>query len=139
MNRHLAVAAVVVLCLGLFCNFSTLNNQAQAQGKAAPAEQKITVLSPMGTPPPIKLKTMPPRLSALEGKTIYFVDQGYLGSDNLLKEMTAWFEKNQPKTNVVFKRLPRGARGTPAAQDPAAELWVEIKQKADAMVMGTGH
>jgi hypothetical protein len=139
MNRHLAVGVVVVLCLGLFCNFSTLNDQAQAQGKVASAEQKITVLSPMGTPPPIKLKTMPPRLNTLEGKTIYFVDQGYLGSDNLLKEMVAWFEKNQPKTSVVFKRLPRGVRGTPGAQDPAAELWAEIKQKADAMVMGTGH
>jgi hypothetical protein len=136
MNRHLAVAVVVVLCLGLLCSFSTLNNQAQAQGKAAPAEHKITVLSPMGTPPPIQLKTMPPRLSTLEGKTIYFVDQGYLGSDNLLKEMIAWFEKNQPKTNVVFKRLGRGG---PGAQDPNAELWAEIKQKADAMVMGTGH
>ncbi len=134
MNRHLAVAVILVLCLGLFCSFPALNSQAQTS-----AEQKITVLSPMGTPPPIKLKTMPPRLSTLEGKTIYFVDQGYLGSDNLLKEMVAWFEKNYPNTNVVFKRLPRGVRGAPSAQDPAAETWAEIKQKADAMVMGTGH
>ena len=139
MNRHFVVAAIAVLCLGLFCSYPDLNNQAQAQGKAAPVEQKITVLSPMGTPPPIKLKSMASRLNTLEGKTIYVVDQGYLGSDNLLKEMVAWFEKNQPKTSVVFKRLPRGVRGTPGAQDPATELWAEIKQKADAMVMGTGH
>jgi len=133
MKQRMAVATVLVLVLGLCVSFSTLKRVAQAQGKVAPAEQKITVLSPMGTPPPIKLRTMAPRLDTMEGKTIYFVDQGYLGSDNLLKEMIVWFEKNRPKTNVVFKRMSRG----PGSQDAA--LWAEIKEKGDAMIMGVGH
>jgi hypothetical protein len=75
MKWRMAVAVSVALCLGLVCSHPTLNNQAQAQGKAAPAAYKITVLSPMGTPPAIKLKPMAPRLDTLEGKTIYVVDQ----------------------------------------------------------------
>jgi hypothetical protein len=133
MKWHAAVAVIAVPCLGLFCSYPTLNNQAQAQGKAASVEQKITVLSPMGTPPPIKLKPMAPRLNTLEGKTIYVVDQGYPGSDNLLKEVVAWFNTNMPKTNVVFKQLARGF----GSDDKA--LWAEIKEKGDAMIMGTGH
>jgi hypothetical protein len=109
-----------------------LNNRAQAQ-QAPLVERKITVLSPMGTPPPIPLKPMAPRLDTLKGKTIYVVDQGYLGSDNLLKEMVAWFGTNMPETNVVFKRLARGF----GSEDTA--LWAEIKEKGDAMIMGTGH
>lgn len=85
MKWHLGVALILALCLGLCCGYPALDNHAQAQGKAAPAAQKITVLSPMGAPPSIKLKKMAPRLDTMEGKTIYVVDQGYLGSDNLLK------------------------------------------------------
>jgi hypothetical protein len=62
MKRHMAVAVILALCLGLFCSFSALSSRAQTQGDASSAEQKIAVLRPMGTPPPIKLKTMAPRL-----------------------------------------------------------------------------
>jgi len=133
MNRHLALAVIAVLCLGLFCSYPSLNNQAQAQGKAASAEAKITVLSPMGTPPPIKLKSMAPRLNTLDGKTIYVVDQGYLGTDNLLKEMIVWLEKECPKANFVFKRL-----GMSMGPEPPP-LFAEIKEKGDAVIMGLGH
>jgi hypothetical protein len=51
MKWHMAVIVVLALCLCLFCSNPILNNQAHAQGKVAPAAQKITVLSPMGTPP----------------------------------------------------------------------------------------
>jgi hypothetical protein len=86
MKWHITVPVIAVLCLGLFCSYPSLNNQAQAQGKVV--EQKITVLNPLGTPPPIKLKTMAPRPGTLDGKTVYLVDNGYLGTDNLLKEIS---------------------------------------------------
>jgi len=135
MKRHVAVAVIIVLCLCLFCTWPGLNRQARAQGSAAPAAQKITVLNPLGTPPPVKLKTMPPRLTTLDGKTIYVVDQGYLGTDNLLKEMIVWLEKEYPKTTFVFKRLGMN-RNSPAGPPP---LFAEIKEKADAVIMGLGH
>ena len=133
MKRHAVGVLIAMLCLSLFSSYPTQNSQAQAQGKAAAAEQKITVLSPMGTPPPIQLKPMAPRLNALDGKTVYIVDDGYVGGENLLKEMVAWFGREMPKVNVVFKRKA----GSFTSEDPA--LWAEIKEKGDAMIMGMGH
>lgn len=131
MKWHIRVSLIAVLCLGLFCNLPIRNNQAQAQGKAR--EQKITVLSPMGIPPAIQLKTMAPRLDTLDGKTVYLVDVGYVGTDILLKEVEEWFKTNMPKVNIVYRRK----FGFFTSEDPF--LWREIKEKGHAMVMGVGH
>ena len=134
MSRHFALAVIAVLCLGLFCSFPALH-QVQAQEKKAAdvAEPKITVLNPLGVAPPIKLKAMAPRLDTMDGKTIYLIDNGYLGSDNLLKEMIVWLEKEYPKTNFVFKRLGLGT-GSGSQQ-----LLADVKENADAVIMGVGH
>ena len=137
MKWHMAAAVILALCLCLFYSYPALNSQAQAQGKAAPAAEKITVLNPLGTPPPIKLKPMAPRLDTMDGKTIYVVDQGYLGTDNLLKEMIVWLEREYPKTNFVFKRLGMNRGG--GGSSPVPSLFAEIKEKGDAMIMGLGH
>ena len=129
------LAVITVLCAGLFCSFPAL--QAQGKKAAVPADPqmpKITVLNPLGTPPPIKLKTMAPRLATLDGKTIYLVNDGYIGSDNLLYEMQDWFKANYPKTTTVYKR--KGGGGFDA-EDPA--LWEEMKGKADAIIIALGH
>ena len=131
MKRHIMVAVCAVLFLGLFFSYPILDSRVLAEG--GPGGEKITVLTPMGTPPPVKLKPMAPRLDTLNGKTIYLVDQGYLGSDNLLKEMAVWLEKEYPTTNFVFKRLGREMGPEPPA------LFAEIKEKADAVIMGVGH
>jgi hypothetical protein len=130
MSRHISAVMIAVLCLGFFCSLPALSNQALA----APAEEKITVLTPLGTPPSIKLKAMAPRLDTLEGKTIYIVDNVYPGSDLLLTEMAAWFEREMPKTKAIYKR--KNAMGF-EGEDPA--LWAEIKEKADAVIIGLGH
>jgi hypothetical protein len=142
MQRHMTVAVIAALCLGLFCSFPSMNNQAQAQVKSAPAKKaapvasagKITVLNPLGTPPPIKLKAMAPRLDTLDGKTIYIVDDGFVGGANLLTLMVDWFHQNYPKTTIVFKR--KGGGGFDV-EDP--QLWAEIKEKANAVIIGMGH
>jgi hypothetical protein len=135
MKLHVTVAAIAVLCIGLFCSFPALNNQAQAQGKAVdPPMPKLTVLNPLGTPPPIKLKQMAPRLDTLDGKTIYIVDDGFVGGDNLLLEMVDWFAKNHPKTKVVFKR--KGGGGFDVEDKP---LWAEIQKEANGVIIGLGH
>jgi hypothetical protein len=131
MKWHIRASLIAVLCVGLFCSLPSHNNQAQAQGKTV--EQKITVLSPMGIPPAIQLKTMAPRLDTLDGKTVYLVNDGYLGTDILLKEMEDWFKTNMPKVNIVYKRK----FGFFTSEDPF--LWAEIKEKGHAMVMGMGH
>ena len=135
----LRIAVIVILCMGLCCSFATLSNQAHAQAtKAAPASNpvampKITVLSPLGTPAPIQLKPQAPRLSTLDGKTIYLVNTGYIGTDRLMSVMTDWFKAHYPKTNVAYKVSKGGMTNVDK------DLWAEIGEKADAVVLGLGH
>ena len=133
MKWHISAAMIAILCLGLFCSFQASNNLAQAQAKAI--DQKITVLSPRGKPPAIQLQPMAPRLNTLDGKTVYLINDGYLGTDILLGEMLAWFKANMPKVNVLYKPMTGGGF---TAEDPV--LWAELKEKkADAVIMGMGH
>ena len=136
MKWRISAAVITVLCLGLFCSFQTIDNQAQAQAKKTDpfANIKITVLNPLGTPPPVKMRPMAPRPASLDGKTIYIVDDGFVGGDNLLYEMVDWFTQNMPNTKAVYKR--KGGMGF-EAEDPA--LWAEIKQNAAAVIIGLGH
>jgi hypothetical protein len=133
MKLRFATFLVALLCLSLLSG-----NQVLAKGKkkADPAtivQPKFTVLSPMGTPPAIKSLAMAARPNSLDGKTIYIVDDGFVGGDVLLKEMAAWFNRNMPSVNVVYRRKA----GAFEAEDPP--LWAEIKAKGDAVIMGVGH
>jgi hypothetical protein len=135
----LRIAVIAILCIGLFCTFQGVGNQIYAQAKKAGAVgkavvmPKITVLNPMGTPPPITLKPMVEPLSTLDGKTIYFVNTGYIGTDRLMAVMTDWFKENYPKTNIVVKRSSGGMTGVDK------NLWAEIAEKGDAAIVGLGH
>ena len=133
----LRIAVIAILCTGLFCTFQSVSDQAYAQAKKAasaePQMPKITVLNPMGTPPPIQLKPQAERLSTLDGKTIYFVNTGYMGTDRLMEVMSDWFKANYPKTNVVVKRSAGGMTNVDK------DLWAEIGQKGDAAIVGLGH
>lgn len=95
---------------------------------------QITVHNPLGTPPVIKLRPMAPRLDTLKGKTIYVVDDGYIGGDNLLYEMITWFRANYPDTKFVFRR-----KGGFAFEAIDHQLWNEINRNGDAMIIGMGH
>jgi len=96
-------------------------------------EEKIAVLNPKGTPPPIPLLPMAPRLASLDGRTIYLVDIKYEGGGSLLKAIMEWFAAGMPKANLVF----REKGGAYDQEDPA--LWAEIEAKADAVIMAVGH
>jgi hypothetical protein len=114
-------------------------SQSQKNAKAAPAkhassgEYKLVGLNPRGVPPPIHLIPMAPRLSTLDGKTVYLVDTGFHGSDALLTQVAAWFSRNQPSVTTVFRRKA----GPYAEDDP--KLWAEIKAKGNAVIMAVGH
>ena len=131
--QGIATGAVGLAGVGLLGSSSLAAADVTPPAKKASAD-RLTVLNPLGVPPAVHLKPQAKRLDTLDGKTIYFVDDGYLGGDNLLQEMMDWFKSNYPKTTLVFKR--KGGMGF-AAQDPA--LWEEMNQKADAMIIGLGH
>jgi hypothetical protein len=137
----LRIVVIAILCIGLFCTFQYLDNNAYAQGKKAATASRavvmprITVLNPMGTPPPITLKPQAPRLGTLDGKTIYFINTGFIGTDRLMAEMMDWFKTNHPKTNIVYKDNKSGA----GLADLSKPLWAEIAEKGDAAIVGLGH
>jgi hypothetical protein len=137
----LRIALITVLCLGLACSLSISGNQTYAQGKGADSSEgpvimpKITVFNPMGTPPPITLVAQAPRLDTLEGKTLYLINTGYIGTDRFMAETAKWFKAKHPKTNIVYKDNQSGA----GLSSLSEALWAEVAEKGDAAIVGLGH
>ena len=94
---------------------------------------KIVVLNPTGYPPKIVQKGMAPRPTTLEGKTVYLVDCRFDDGDILLRQMEAWFGEHMPSVNAVFV----SKSGVYTEDDP--ELFNEIRERADAVILGVGH
>ena len=137
----LRIAVIAIFCIGLACSGCRHRTQTYVQGKTAASDNgpvvmpKITVLNPMGTPPPITLMPQAPRLGTLDGKTIYFINTGFIGTDRLMSEMMDWFKANYPKTNIVYKDNRSGA----GLAELSKALWTEIAEKGDAAIVGLGH
>jgi hypothetical protein len=140
-RMRLRIAVIAIFCIGLVSSVSMLRNPTYAQGKKAASANgpvvmpKITVLNPMGTPPPITLIPQAPRPTTLDGKTVYFINTGYIGTDRLMSVMMDWFKANYPKTNVVYKDNKSGA----GLAEISKALWTEISEKGDAAIVGLGH
>ena len=137
MNRR-KMLSLLGISPALLAGTTTEAQQKQTKGSAkaakTPAAQpKVEGLNPKGTPPPIQLIPMAPRLGSLDGKTVYLVDTGFPGGGFLLLEIQGWFQRNMPTVNTVFKRKA----GPYAEDDPA--LWKEIKDKGHAAIMAVGH
>ncbi|HTX16296.1 MAG TPA: hypothetical protein VMD77_13445 [Candidatus Baltobacteraceae bacterium] len=94
---------------------------------------KITALNPRGMPPPITLIPMAPRLSTLDGKTIYLISDGFPGADHFLAQVAKWFQTNMPSVKTVY-RLKAGGF---ADDDP--KLNAEVKANGQAVIMAIGH
>lgn len=118
---------ITAACLGMFFSINIPSGALAATEK----EPVITVLNPLGTPPPIEVKQMAPRLTTLDGKTIYLINTGFPNSGRLLEEIGNWFKANYPKTNMVMSRA--GMDNIPQ------NVMAEIKEKADAVILGVGH
>jgi len=128
----LRATIIAVLCVGLYCIFANTGNPIDVQA-ANVDEPVLTVLNPMGTPPPIQLEPMAPRLDSIDGKTIYIVNDGYPGSNILCAELQKGFSEVYPNTTFVYK----DKRGGMGGRDEA--LWKEMEEKADAMILPLGH
>jgi len=124
-------AVIAFLCIGLTCGLWIMGSQVNAEPVAS--GEKITVLNPMGTPPPTKLKAMAPRLDTIEGKTIYIINDGYPGSNILCAELEKGFKETYPNTTFIYKDKRGGMGGGDNA------LWTEMEEKADAMIIPLGH
>ncbi len=95
--------------------------------------RKITVLDPTGYPPKVTQIAMAPRLSSLDGKTIYLVDARFDDADVFLKEVQAWFAEHMPNVKTKLVRMS----SVYSQDDP--KTWEEIKRNGDAAIIGVGH
>ena len=135
LRMKLRIAVITILCTGLVCSGSMLSNQANAQGNKPVVMPEITVLNPMGTPPPITLVPQAPRLDTLDGKTIYLLNTGYIGTDRFMDETAKWFKANYPKTKIEYRDNRNGVR----LESISDALFAEIAEKGDAVIAGLGH
>jgi hypothetical protein len=76
--------------------------------------------------------SLAPRLDTLDGKTVYLVDGKFGGGYSFLVEMQDWLSRNMPAVKTVLRRKA----GNMFMDDP--DLWAEIKEKGDAVVLGVG-
>jgi hypothetical protein len=137
MNRR-KMLSLLGISPALLTSSTTSSDAQQSKSNAKPgiapvAQPKVEGLNPKGTPPPIQLVPMAPRLDSLDGKTVYLVDTGFTGGGLLLEQIQLWFGRNMPAVKTVFKRKA----GPYAEDDPA--LWKEIKEKGNAAIMAIGH
>ena len=95
--------------------------------------QRMTVLNPMGFPPKVTRKELAPRLSTLEGKTVYLVDCRFDDSDVFLAQVHDWFAEHLPQVTTRPIRLS----SVYTLDDP--ETWEHIRANGDAAIVGVGH
>ncbi len=71
------------------------------------------------------------RLDTLENKTVYLVDTGYGGSYKFMQQLQKWFSEHIPSVTTVRKR-----KTGHVFMDDTTDLWDEVKEKAQAVVLG---
>ncbi len=97
------------------------------------ANDKLTVLSPVGFAPKVTTKDLARRLDSLDGKTVYLVDCRFDDSDVFLAQMQSWFAEHMPAVRTVVKPIS----SVYLKDDPAT--WEEIRAKGHAAIVGVGH
>lgn len=75
---------------------------------------------------------MADRPDTLDGKVVYLVETGFHGAREFNEQVAAWFQRNMPDVRIVQKST-KGMIFTP---DP--DLWAEIEEKGDAVILGVG-
>ena len=93
--------------------------------------QTLTVHDPRGYPPKVTGKQLAPRLSALEGKTIYLVDCRFDNSDVFMEQLTAWFAERLPSVTL------RTIRPKETWSDDE-EMRASVRSDGDAAILGVG-
>ena len=93
--------------------------------------ERLMVHDPRGYPPKVVGKRLAPRLSTLEGKTIYLVDCLFDNSDVFMDQLRQWFDERMPSVSV------RTIRPKETWSDDQ-EMRAKIAADGDAAILGVG-
>ncbi len=75
--------------------------------------------------------SLAPRLDSIEGKTVYLIDTGFGGSGKFLDQLQAWFAERMPSVKTVRRRKTGNI-----FRDDTKDLWVEVKERGQAAILG---
>jgi len=92
---------------------------------------KLAVHDPRGYPPKVVGKRLAPRLTTLDGKTVYLVDCLFDNSDVFMDQLRRWFEERLPSVRV------RTIRPKETWSDDR-EMRAAIAADGNAAILGVG-
>jgi hypothetical protein len=95
--------------------------------------KKIAVLNPACSSTMVERVPLAPRLSSLEGKTVYMVDIGWGGPKagyDVFEVIQAWFAEHIPTMKTILVKK----KGMYSDDDP--DLWKRIKADGQACIIG---
>jgi hypothetical protein len=129
VRRKQLLTSFILLIMAALAFAGLTSSQAQ-QSAAKPL---ITVLNPAIASQMVDREPLSPRLTTLEGKTIYLIDINWGGPEaaySVFEEIKSWFAQNMPSVKIVIKRKA----GSYTTDDPP--LWKEIAQNGNAAMIG---
>ena len=92
---------------------------------------QLVVHDPRGYPPKVVGKRLAPRLSTLDGKTVYLVDCLFDNTDVFIEQLRLWFTERLPAVNVRITRPKE-------TWSDDAEMRKAIASDGDAAILGVG-
>jgi hypothetical protein len=95
--------------------------------------KKQVVFNPQGQLPAMPQMSMAPRLDSMDGKTIYVVDVRWPYTRQVSVEICNVLSERFPDTKFEL-REKAGSYG-----EDDQELWTEIQQRGDGIIMAVGH
>ena len=134
MKRKILLGSFLLMIAALISIAITPSATGQANAGKSCDERLITVLNPAISTKMAERVPLSPRLSALEGKTLYLVDMQWGGPEaaySVFEEMQAWFARNMPSVKIVIKRMSSGPFG-----DDAGLRKEIIDKKVDGVITG---
>ena len=93
--------------------------------------ERIVVHDPRGYPPKVVGKRLSPRLSELDGRTIFLVDCLFDNSEVFMEQLRRWFAEHLPTVHV---RLIR-PKETWADDE---QMRATVRAEGDAAILGVG-
>jgi hypothetical protein len=131
-RKRLLACALLVIAATVIAGFVPTSMERSVM--AADGDKLLTVMNPAIAGKVAERFPLAPRLSTLEGKTIYFVDIQWGGPEaaySVYEEMQAWFAKNMPSVKTVLRRTTDNM----FADDPGMRKEM-IEKHADAAIVG---
>ena len=93
--------------------------------------QRVTVHDPRGYPPKVVGKRLAPRLSTLDGKTVYLVDCLFDNTDVFMEQLRQWFAEHLPAVNIKIARPEK-------TWSDDEKMRAAIAADGDAAILGVG-